>query len=57
MDERYVPLDGGAQPASDQLIISDRPSTGPYDVCLKNGRILVPQSMFEREKARIQQRQ
>jgi hypothetical protein len=48
MDERYLPLDGGAQPASDQLLISDRPSTGPYEVCLKNGRILVPQSMFER---------
>jgi hypothetical protein len=54
MDEGYMPLDGRMQPTGDQLLISDRPCPGPYKVCLKNGRILVPQSMFQREKAQFQ---
>jgi len=54
MDEDFLPLDGGRAPISDDLAISDGACIGPYEVCLKNGRILVPESMFERMKAVIQ---
>jgi hypothetical protein len=56
MDERFLPLDGGPAPINDDLAISDGACTGPYEVCLKNGRMLLPQSMFERMKAIIQAR-
>lgn len=56
MDETYLPLDEGPAPQNKELQI--RPDEickgGPYQVCLINGRILLPQSMFERLKAFIE---
>ena len=54
MDEQYLPLDGGRIPANDDLIISGENSPGPYEVRLKNGRLLLPASLFDREKALIE---
>lgn len=54
MNEAYLPLDGGAVPASGQLSIADGPCVGPYEVCLENGRVLAPVSIFEREKELLQ---
>src|SRR5579884_3076662 len=54
ISERYLPLDGRTIPFSDQLSIADGPCKGPYEVCLVNGRVLAPASIFEREKALFQ---
>lgn len=51
ISERYLPLDGSTIPVRDQLSIADGPCKGPYEVCLENGRVLAPASIFEREKA------
>lgn len=56
MHEAYLPVDGGIQPVADELSVSDHPSSGPYNVWLKNGRILVPRSMFDREKDRFRKK-
>jgi len=55
MDEGYLPLDGGPAPTKDALSINGT-SCGPYEVCLDSGRVLLPQSMFERSKALFQGR-
>ncbi len=55
MDEPFLPLDDGPSPIlSDLHLRSGGACTGPYQVCLVNGRVLVPQSMFERMKAFIE---
>jgi hypothetical protein len=57
LDERFLPLDGGPAPKSSDLRLrGGGPCTGPYQVCLANGRILLPQSMFEKLKAFIEGR-
>ncbi len=51
-DESYFPLDEGPLPMSSELKI--RPGkicSGPYQVCLSNGRVLLPESQFEQLKA------
>jgi hypothetical protein len=50
-DEIYLSLDEGAAPQEADLRI--RPGdicSGPYQVCLTNGRILLPESQFEQLK-------
>ena len=50
-DETFLPLDEGPRPQKAELQI--RPGeicTGPYQVCLTNGRILLPQSQFQQLK-------
>ena len=54
ISERYLPLDGGVIPLRNQLSIADGPCKGPYEVCLQNGRVLAPVSIFEREKPLFQ---
>ena len=55
MDETYLPLDERPAPQDKELQI--RPGEickgGPYQVCLANGRILLPQSMFRTMKTFI----
>ena len=51
LDETFLPLDGGSAPVEGELRLRESgPCTGSYQVCLTNGRILLPQSMFERMK-------
>jgi hypothetical protein len=50
-DETYLPLDEGPTPKEADLAI--RPAkicSGPYQVCLTNGRVLLPESQFEQLK-------
>src|SRR5579862_3851107 len=46
-DEVYLPFDGGKPALPSELVIDPGAKlTGPYVICLKNGRILLPQSDF-----------
>jgi hypothetical protein len=56
ISEGYLPLDGGTIPVSDKLSIADGPCKGPYEVCLEDGRVFAPASIFEREKALFQRK-
>lgn len=50
-DETYLPYDGGKPAPPSELVID--PSArlaGPYIICLKNGRILLPKSDFVSQK-------
>jgi hypothetical protein len=50
-DEVYVPYDGGRPLNTSELVIDpDGRVAGPYIICLKNGRILLPQSHFASDK-------
>lgn len=49
MDEPYLPLDGGPPPSAKDLRL--KKTGGGYEVRLTNGRILAPQSLFQRMKA------
>jgi len=49
MDEPYLPLDGGPPPSAKDLRL--RKTAAGYGVRLANGRILAPQSQFQRMKA------
>jgi hypothetical protein len=50
-DENYLPLDEGPAPHDGDLQIRGREiCSGPYQVCLTNGRILLPESQFEQIK-------
>ena len=46
MNENFVPQDGGPTPTD--LHVLERPCASPYSVCLADGPILVPESMFDR---------
>ena len=57
LDETFKPVDGASSPVEDDLRVrSSGACTGGYQVCLKNGRILVPLSMFDRMKAFLEGR-
>lgn len=46
-DEEFLPYDGGASPAADELKISPDPVfPGPDRIFLSNGRVLLPRSRF-----------
>jgi hypothetical protein len=46
-DEPYLAYDGGRPALQSELVIDpDAALAGPYVICLKNGRILLPQSHF-----------
>ena len=50
-DETYLPLDEGPTPREGDLRIrAGEICSGPYQVCLINGRILLPASQFEQLK-------
>jgi hypothetical protein len=50
-DEVYLPYDGGRPALPPELVIDpDGRVAGPYIICLKNGRILLPQSHFAHDK-------
>ncbi len=50
-NQRFVPLDGGPTPQKEELQLRDGGTcTEPYEPCLKNERILVPESMFQHIK-------
>jgi len=50
-DEAYLPLDEGPTPHEGELQIrKGEICSGPYQVCLTNGRILLPESQFEQIK-------
>jgi len=50
-DEVYLPYDGGKPASPSELVIDpDARLAGPYIICLKNGRILLPQSGFASQK-------
>ena len=48
INERFLPLDGKPGPVLAELLIRGEDCSGPYRVCLVNGRILVPESMVDR---------
>lgn len=50
-DEVFLPYDGGKTAGEDELkIVSNSKLAGPQFVCLKNGRILIPETSFEQQK-------
>jgi hypothetical protein len=51
-DETYLPLDEGPPPTGSDLRIrgGDVCRGGPYQVCLTNGRIMLPASQFDQLK-------
>jgi hypothetical protein len=50
-DEEFIPYDGGTAAKESELTIdNDSRLAGPYIICLKNGRILIPKSNFENQK-------
>lgn len=50
-DETFLPYDGGKAAKDSELRIDrDNRLAGPYIICLKNGRILIPKSDFENQK-------
>jgi len=50
-DEEFIPYDGGTAAKESELTIDNGARlAGPYIVCLKNGRILIPKSDFENQK-------
>lgn len=50
-DEVFLPYDGGKAAEETELkIVSDSGLAGPQYVCLKNGRILIPESHFEQQR-------
>jgi len=50
-DQTFLPYDGGnAAKDSELKIDGDNRLAGPYIICLKNGRILIPKSDFENQK-------
>jgi hypothetical protein len=50
-DETYLPLDEGPTPQeADLQIRAGEICSGPYQVCLTNGRILLPESQFDQLK-------
>ena len=51
VDEAYVLRDSGLAPAAGNLRLLEAPCSGPYEVCLVNRQILVPESMFERMRS------
>ena len=58
LDEKFLPIDEKARPAASELqqLRDGGPCTGPYQVCLSDGRILVPASRFADLKAFIEGR-
>jgi hypothetical protein len=55
-DETYLPLDEGPAPHEGDLQIRKANiCSGPYQVCLANGRILLPESQFEQLKVLMKQ--
>jgi hypothetical protein len=51
VDEEFLPYDGGAPPAAEELMISADPTfPGPDRIILKNGRVLLPRSRFDELK-------
>jgi hypothetical protein len=57
LDEEFLPLDGGSVPSGDSLKLQGGgPCTGVYQVCLANGRILLPRSRFTELKDFIEGR-
>lgn len=56
-DEIFLPDDGGrAAKASELDINGNALFSGPYIVCLRNGRILIPKSDFDNQKRGIDSR-
>ena len=51
-DETYLPLDEGPAPTENDLRIrgGEVCSGGPYQVCLTNGRVMLPESQFDQLK-------
>lgn len=57
LDEEFRPFDGGVLPTSTDLQLRRGGAcTGPYQVCLKNGRILLPVSRYDELKAFLEGR-
>ena len=50
INERFLPSDGNPDPEPRELLLRSENCSGPYEVSLANGRILVPQSMIDRWK-------
>ena len=51
-DEEFVAYDGNATVGSSELIVARKCRyAAPTRICLSNGRILIPRSRFEDEKA------
>lgn len=59
LGESFRPMDGGPLPTSQDLakLRTSGPGTGPYQICLSDGRILLPDSRFDELKAFIEGRQ
>jgi hypothetical protein len=56
-DEVFLPYDGGAAAKRSELIIDNQNRlAGPQYVCLKNGRILIPNSDFENQRRFLDRR-
>ena len=54
-DQLFLPVDGAPVRGSDlKKVRESGPCTGPYQVCLADGRILLPKSRFAEMKAFIQ---
>ena len=59
LDEQFRPLDSGPRPTLQELkrLRSRGPGTGPYQVCLSNGRILLTNSRYDELKRFVEGRQ
>jgi hypothetical protein len=53
-NDTFLPLDGEPVQNTDLKIRSSGACTGPYQVCLVDGRILLPKSRFQEMKAFIE---
>lgn len=53
-DQTFLPVDDGPLPTETDLRLRNSGScTGVYQVCLANGRILVPESLFDRMREHL----
>lgn len=51
LDEEFLPYDGGPLPTTPELVLDpNNRYSSAYRVCLKNGRILLPKSMYQESK-------
>lgn len=51
LNEEFLPYDGGPLPATADLVLDpDCRYSSAYRICLKNGRILLPRSMYRESK-------
>lgn len=55
-DEPFLSVDGAPVRVADLKIREGGPCTGPYQVCLADGRILVPHSRYAEMKAFLERR-